>query len=268
MEHINWLRDIKKTLKTADEKDIKVFQFNHQQDERVLTAWAAHLRNQYCIDDEIDQLRKGTGYSRAEYLMNIKFPDERTAPGPSIRSGDFGEILVADYLQYILKYWVPRTRYCDKVNRNESTKGCDIIGFKFFSDRRSSPRDTLAIYEAKAKFTGNAPQNRLQDAVQDPMKDVRRKPESLNFIKQKLVQKGYEEDSLRVERFQDPEDNPYLEVPGAVALFSTSCFDSDCVSKTDASRHPANDELVLMVIHGADMMTLVHSLYRRAADEA
>jgi len=268
LKHIDWLIDTNQTLKTADGKTIKVFEFHHQQDVSILSAWAKHFRNHYCLDSEIDSLRKGTGYSRAEYLKEIKFPDGKIKPGPSIRAGDFGEILVADYLQYVMNYWVPRTRYCDKVIRNESSKGCDIIGFKIFNKKSISSRDTLAVYEAKTKFSGNTPKNRLQDAVQDSMKDVRRKPESLNFIKQKLIQKGQSEQSLQVERFQDPEDKPYKEFSGAVALFSTACFDAECVSVTNTSGHPNKNNLVLIVIHGEDMMPLVHRLYRRAADEA
>ena len=268
MEHIEWLVDTKQTLKTADGKNIKVFQFNHQQDDKVLSAWAKHYRNHYCLDSEIDSLRQGTSYSRAEYLREIKFPDGKVKPGPSIRAGDFGEILVADYLQYVMNYWVPRIRYCDKVVRNESTKGCDIIGFKIFSEKRTSSRDTLAVCEAKAKFSGNTPKNRLQDAVQDSMNDVRRKPESLNFIKRKLISTNQSKYALRVERFQNPEDRPYKEISGAAALFSTACFGAECISETNTSGHPNKDNLVLIVIHGEDMMTLVHRLYRRAADEA
>ena len=83
--------------------------------------------------------------SRAEYLNSIKFPDRSTAPGPSIRAGDFGELLVADYLQYCLGYWVPGTGIWNKTIRNESTKGSDIIGFHFFRDGKGFPKDILAI---------------------------------------------------------------------------------------------------------------------------
>lgn len=268
MKHTDWLIDTKARLKTADGKTVRVFEFRHQKSDKVLSDWAKHFRNHYCSDADIDTLIKGTGYSKAEYLTEIKFPDGKVKPGPSIRAGDFGEILVADYLQYVMNYWVPRIRYCDKVIRNESTKGCDIIGFKIFNEKGISSRDTLAVYETKAKFSGNKPKNRLQDAVQDSMKDVTRKPESLNFIKQKLIQKDQSENASRVERFQDPQDRPYKEMPGAVALFSTACYDAECVSETNTSGHPNKDNLVLIVIHGEDMMTLVHRLYRRAADEA
>jgi len=266
--HLNWLIDTGQRLKTADAKTVRVLEFRHQEDDRVLSEWAKHFRNHYCLDGEIDILRKGTSYSRAEYLNEIKFPDASVTPGPSIRAGDFGEILVADYLQYLLGYWVPRTRYCDKSARNESTKGCDIIGFKILNEGRESTKDTLAVYESKAQFTGGKSNNKLQEAVQDSAKDVIRKAESLNAIKQRLLGKKKTGLSLRVERFQNPEDHPYREISGAVALFSTACYAPTHASKTDASKHPNKDNLALIIIHGKDMMKLVHELYRRATDEA
>ena len=45
-------------------------------------------------------------------------------------------------------------------------------------------------------------------------------------------------------------------------------FDAHSVSETDSSGHPNNANLVLLVIHGVEMMKLVHDLYQRAADEA
>lgn len=261
--HLNWLIDTGQRLKTADAKTVLVLEFRHQKDEKVLSEWAKHFRNHYCLDAEIEKLREGTGYSRAEYLNKIKFPDASDSPGPSIRAGDFGEILVADYLEYSLDYLVPRTRYCDKTIRNESTKGCDIIGFKILTEGQESTKDTLAVYETKASFTGSKSNNKLQEAVQDSAKDVTRKAESLNAFKQRLP--GL---SSLVERFQNPEDHPYREVSGAVALFSTSCYTAVHASKTDASAHPNREDLVLIIIHGPDMMRLAHELYRRAADEA
>ena len=127
-KHIKWLVNTGETLTTANDKTVEIWEFRHEENAEVLSAWAKHFRNHYCLDSEIDYYRRGYNQTRAEYLNNIKFPDSSVAPGPSIRAGDFGEVLVADYLQYILGYWVPRTRYADKTIRNESTKGCDIIG--------------------------------------------------------------------------------------------------------------------------------------------
>ena len=210
--HLNWLIDTGQKLKTTDNKTVSVLEFRHQNDGDILSEWAKHFRNHYCEDTDLDILRKGTPYTRAQYLREIKFPDAGDAPGPSIRAGDFSEILVADYLQYLLGYWVPRNRYCNKINRNESPKGSDILGFKLVREGQESVRDVLAIYEVKSRFSGTKPYNRLQEAVTDSCKDVTRRAESLNAIKQHLLDKKQDVYIPRVERFQDPIDHPYEEV--------------------------------------------------------
>lgn len=266
--HTRWLTKNKEDLRTADGKNIEVWVFRHEQDEQVLSEWAKHFRNHYCFDSEIDYFRRGYGYSREDYLNLIKFPDIKDAPGPSIRAGDFGEVLVADFIEYLLGYWVPRTRYGDKTIRNESTKGSDIIGFHIIKDGIVSSNDRLAIFEAKAQFSGKKAKPRLQDAVDGSLKDVARKAESLNAIKQRLYGRNQLDDAEKIERFQNEVDYPYKEVYGAVALFDSPLFDSHLTSLTDTISHPYSGDLVLVVITGDQMMALVHELYRRAAHEA
>jgi hypothetical protein len=267
-EHVKWLVDTGERPKTADGKEVEIWEFQHQDDEAVLSAWAKHFRNHYCFDTEIDYWRRGYKFSRAEYLTSIKFPDPKAAPGPSIRAGDFGEVLVADFLEYLLGYWVPRTRYGDKTIRNESTKGGDIIGFHFVEDGKSLPKDTLAIFEAKAQFSRKEPKSRLQDAVDGSAKDCVRKAESLNAIKQRLHGRNELENAEKIERFQNEVDCPYKEFYGAVALFENALFNDGLTSSTLTSSHPYAGSLTLVVIKGNQMMPLVHELYRRAADEA
>ncbi|WP_370232102.1 Hachiman antiphage defense system protein HamA [Marinobacter nauticus] len=267
-EHIKWLFDTEERLNTEDGKEVEIWQFRHEPDDSALSEWAKHFRNHYCLDREIDYWRKGYGYSREEYLNTIKFPDPKDAPGPSIRAGDFGEVLVADFLEYLLGYWVPRTRYGDKTVRNESTKGSDIIGFYIVEDGKNSSDDRLAVFEAKTQFTGKKGKKRLQDAVDGSAKDIARKAESLNAIKQRLFYQQKREEADKIERFQNRVDHPYIEVYGAVALFENALFDSSLASKTITATHPYSDNLTLVVISGSDMMALVHELYRRAAVEA
>ncbi|HLA60013.1 MAG TPA: Hachiman antiphage defense system protein HamA, partial [Puia sp.] len=214
-------------MKSSDGKPIEIWEFKHQADTKILTSWAKHFRNHYCLDDHIDILRKGTGMSRSEFLNNIKFPDGPGGNkiGPGIRSGDFGEILISDYLQYILSFWVPRTtRYSDKNIRNESEKGCDIIGFKMLKSKES-PSDALAVFEAKAQFSGRKANPRLQDAVDGSAKDWIRLAESLSAIKQRLLEQQKLQEADTVERFQNFNDRPYKPMWGAAALFDTSVYD-------------------------------------------
>jgi hypothetical protein len=267
-KHIPWLRRTTDTISTADGKPIEVWEFRYRDDPAVMSAWAKHFRNHYCLDTQIDVLRDGTGQTRAEYLIVIKFPDATAAPGPSIRAGDFAEILVADYVQYVLKYWVPRTRYADKDVRNESTKGCDIVGFKIIKNGKMSKQDELALFEAKAQFTGTAADARLQDAIDHSIKDQLRKAESLNAIKQKLIQSGATDDVSIVQRFQNYADYPYSEKYGAVAIFSTPVYCATTLAEASAIAHPNSANLVLVVIRGDNLMNLTHKLYQRAADEA
>jgi hypothetical protein len=267
-EHIQWLVDTGQRLQTADGRPVEVWEFCHQPDDRILSAWARHFRNHYCLDRQIDQLRQGTGLSRRDYLINLKFPDPDIAPGPSIRSGDFGEILVADFLEFRLGFWVPRTRYSNKAVRNESTKGCDIIGIRFFRENAASPQDMLAIFEAKAQLSGRTADPRLQDAVDGSCNDVTRKADTLNAMKQRFLDAQDNVAASRVERFQNPEDRPYQEVSGAAAIFATHLYCPSTIQTVDTSKHPNQDNLRLIVFCGKALMDLVHELYRRAADEA
>jgi len=266
-KHINWLINTGEKLTTSDGKPVDVLEFNIQKDDAVFSAWAKHFRNHYCLDCEIDALRDGTGLCRSDYLCKYVFPDISVPPGPSIRSGDFAEILVADFLEYVMNFWVPRFRYDEKAVRNESTKGADILGFRFVSDEES-PEDTLSAFEAKAKLTGK-PVNRLQDAVNDSAKDYHvRKAESLNALKRRFIRSKEHDDALKVQRFQNKADHPYHELSGAAAVLSNVAFNSSVLAETNTTKHPNNNELKLLVIKGKSLMHLVHELYRRASDEA
>lgn len=276
--HTKWLVDTGERLKTSDGKEVEVWEFRHENDEAVLSEWARHFRNHYCLDTEIDFLRGKR--PRPDYLTNIKFPGKTSKLGPGIRAGDFGEILVSDYLEWLLGYWVPRVRWSSKVVRDESPKGSDVIGFRFHNkDGDASTEDMLFVFESKTKFSFSKI-NRLQDAINDSAKDLIRIDESLNFIKQKLFEKKEIVQAQRIERFQSPIDIPYKQTYGAAAIISNECFDTDELASTNCHKipksakskeifpHPNRDSLVLLVIKGHGMMDLVHDLYRRAADEA
>jgi hypothetical protein len=266
-DHMRWLVDTGEQQKTADGKEVEVWEFRHEKDEAVLSAWAKHFRNHYCLDTQIDALRSGTGCSRADFLNNIKFPDKSAAPGPSIRAGDFAEILAADYLEFYLNHWVPRSRYVNKTVRNESTKGVDTVGFFFENDGSESVKDKLTIIESKAKYTGQH-DNRLQTAIDHSGKDVTRKAESLNSIKQRFLDKEDIASANRVERFQDEMDRPYTQQYGAFAHLDVGNYSIDAISTANVLKHPFKRQLFLIVIKGNQMMELVHELFKRAADEA
>lgn len=276
--HSTWLIDTGERLNSADGKPIEIWEFRHTADPAILSAWAKHFRNHYCFDTDIDFLRGRT--SRKEFLESLKFPSKTTNLGPSVRAGDFGEILIADYLQWILGFSVPRVRWNSKIVRDESSKGSDVIGFRFHDPSGKSPKDRLAVFETKTRFSASSPSNRLQDAITDSAKDHIRIDESLNYIKQKLYEKGDKAEALKIERFQNPVDLPYQEIYGAAAIYSEEHYEAEQIRLSDTKKilksaksteskpHPKRDALVLLVVKGTEMMRLVHELYQRAADEA
>lgn len=263
-QYLDWLIQ-EKTVTTSEGKQIIVYELVIQDDEDILNSWAKHLREHYCADTEIDVLCTGFGLERKEYLRTIKFPDAHTRPGPSVRAGDFTEILIADYVQYVLDYIVPRTRYDRKVNRNSSTMGSDLIGYK--CGEKISKDDELIVFEVKARASEVPPPSkvRLQKAVDDSNKDVLRLAETLNAVTQRLIDRNDSEEVKRVQRFQNSTDNPYRKTYAAAAVHSNMSY-SEAALKTVSTLHHADSDLSLIVIHCDKLMDFIHRMYGRACE--
>jgi hypothetical protein len=263
-EHLNWLVDTGDVITTECGKTANVFRFDYDvNNQEVMSRWAKHFRNYYCSDNQIDLL-KSPSQTRADYLIKMKFPDQKNPPGPSIRSGDFAEILVADYLTYLQGYNVPRTRYDRKGVPNESTKGSDVLAFKRDSDDQR--KDVLLVYEVKANLSAK-PKPMLQEAIDHSAKDYMRLGESLNGIKQRMLDRQDMEGFALIKRFQEPENNPYRTRFGAAAVCSNSGFDKNVLGIAKTSLHPFRQDLELLAFHGEELMALAHMLYERAANE-
>ncbi len=268
-KHVRYLKKTRRPITTAEGIEAAVWKLELPSDEIVLSSWAKSFRTHYCLDSEIDALRAGTGLSRKDYLTTIVFPDKSIAPGPAVRAGDFAEILVNDYLEYFLGYWVPREKYAEKATRNESVKGVDTLGFFLVHPQKLSPKDRLIAFESKAQLTGSRYLNCLQTAINDSSKDLLRRAYSLNATKRRLLAAGRREKALIVQRFQDLADNPYMFRSGAAAVLCDTAFDQKTIAKsTTVSAHSNKANLELLVIRGKDLISLVHALYERAANEA
>lgn len=248
--------------------DCEVWELAVPDDSTSLSEWARRFRETYCLDSDLDILREGTGKSRAEYLLELVFPDERVAPGPAVRSGDFAEMLVSDYVEFVLGYWVPRGKYAEKGSRDESVKGVDIIGFQCQDPTKPKPTDEMLAFEAKAQLGGGVYKDRLQVAVNDSGKDYLRAGETLAAMKRRMLVSGDRASMLVVQRFQNAVDRPYRLVSGAAAILSDSAYDTDGIKRTSITGHTNADNLKLVAIRGKDLMKLAHALYQRAANEA
>lgn len=267
--HLSGLSKCAEPLSTSDGCRIDVWELTVPPDAGYLSGWASTFRQYYCPDAEIDALRAGTGLTRGEYLTQLVFPDKSTAPGPAIRAGDFAELLVSDYVEHLLGYWVPRGKYALKASRDESVKGVDILGFRLTNPSASTPTDTLLAFEVKAQFSGGKYTGRLQTAIDDSSKDYLRRAMTLNATKRRLRQAGEHDKALLVQRFQNLSDHPYIYRSGAAAVLSDTAYDEPLLqSATKVAGHENSANLELIVIRGKELMKLVHALYERAACEA
>ena len=264
IKHYEWFNDTGIELATTTGQAVKIIDFNYQEDNAILDAWAKHFRNQYIQDEKIDEACIPMGLSRSDYLKNIKFPNiER--PGASVRAGDFSEILVADYIQFILGYLVPRTRYDAKLNRNTSPNGVDVIGFRLMNEEENR-NDEMITFEVKASLSRKNVHT-FQNAIDHSKKDFNtRTPEALNAMRQRLKERGDLIKVKLVERFQNKTDHPFKEITGAALVCSTHCWEDNLITSAN-SDHP-NNNLFLIAIRGEQLMELTNKLYKLSHDSA
>jgi hypothetical protein len=266
--HLQFLKKCPTPLLNIENRRIDVWELSVPLDSPHLDSWASAFRANYCLDNEIDDLREGTGLSRSEYLTSLVFPDSSAAPGPAIRAGDFAELLIADYLEYLCGYWVPREKYAEKASRNESAKGVDILGFSMANESLPAAQDTMLVFEVKAQLSAGKYSGRLQHAIDDSAKDLLRRSFTLNATKRRLLRAGDKQKALLVQRFQNPSDTPYIYRSGAAAVLSDTTYDEPSLIASTTAGHNNKEALELIVIRGKDLMTLTHKLYQKAADEA
>lgn len=264
-DHLKGLNLRPSGLKTVEGRTINIWEFSPPTDPALLDSWALHFRRQYCSDQELPELLCGTGMTTEQYLNAYIFPDRTKSPGPSIRSGDFAEFLISDYLEFMLNLWVPREKYAEKASNNESVKGVDIIGFHQLDAAIPTARDALYAFEVKASLSGSNYGGQLQNAVNDGSNDQHiRLAVTLNATKRRFLREGEALEVSRISRFQNPADNPYTYLSGAVAVLCNTAFNEEELAKTLANDHSNAAALYLMVVRSDLQMQLVHELYERA----
>ena len=181
-------------------------------------------------------------------------------------SGDFGEILVSDYLQYIEGYVVPRTRYNSKANKNTSTQGSDVLGYK--KDSLNTVNDEVVVIEVKSTASNSEnfkEKNKLQEAINHSDKDFERFSTSIVASYLKLKNSNNDEQANVVKRFLNITDDPFNVIYGAVAVHSNQSFDINVLKEVVSKNHRDYQKLRLLVIHSDDLMNFIKSLYLKAS---
>ena len=250
---------------TNEGKKIEVFHLDIQNDPAIFEEWAKQFRRNYCSDDELDEMISSMNISSKEYLENFKLPSD-IGIGLSTMSGDFGEILVSDYLQNFEEYLVPRTRYNSKVNKNTSTQGSDVLGYK--QDSSNVLNDEVIVVEVKSSASNSSSfeaKNKLQEAIDHSDKDFERFSTSIVASYLKLKSSNIEQANV-VKRFLNITDTPFNVIYGAVAVHSNQSFDINILKNVVSKNHRDYQKLRLLVIHSDELMNFIKSLYLKASE--
>ena len=216
-----------KSIPYSNGDEIQVYKLNNELlDDDSLNSWASGLRDNYVEEILLEFLVKGTGLTQKEFLEKNIFPNHQDKLGASTMSGEFGEILVYDYINFVLKHYITRTRYLEKVNSDMSVSGSDVIGYQVKNIDKPSKTDRLIVAEVKTR-------SRIEEA--------------------KIV-----------ERFQNKTDNPFRLDFFAVAVLDNELY-SDQVVLYVVNSQPENVKSTnVLVILSKELKLFLRDLYRRA----
>nr|WP_034957940.1 Hachiman antiphage defense system protein HamA [Campylobacter showae] len=259
-----------KSISSKNGNGIRVFRLDKDLlDDNSLNNWASGLRNNYVEESLLEPLIKGTGLTKQEFLEKNIFPSHQNSLGASTMSGEFGEILVYDYINFTLKHYVTRTRYLEKVNPNMPVSGSDVIGYQVKNIDKPSKTDHLIVAEVKTRSSKSGNKKNLcektvKDAIEHSVKDRVRLGESLNAEKRRLLNRSRIKEAKIVERFQNKTDNPFRLDFFAVAVLDNELY-SDQVVLDVVNSQPENVKSTnVLIILSKELKLFLRDLYRRA----
>lgn len=257
-----------KELISSKGDKVNVYKLDYELlDDDSLNAWASGLRNNYCEEYLLDFLVSGTGLTKQEYLKKMIFPDPTVPQGAATMSGEFGEILVYDYINFVLEYYITRTRYLEKVNPNMPIPGSDVLGYKVVNINKPSKSDQLIVAEVKtrsSKSGNNLCKETVKTAIEHSIKDRVRIGESLNAEKRRLLNRSRTKDAKIVERFQNKTDNPFTLDFFAVAVLDDELYSEQVVLDVVDNQHENINSTNVLIIHSKKLKFFLKDLYRRA----
>lgn len=259
-----------KSIPYSSGKEIQVYKLNNELlADSILNSWASGLRNNYVEESLLEPLIKGTGLTKQEFLEKNIFPNHQNKLGAITMSGEFGEILVYDFINFTLKHYVTRTRYLEKVNPDMPVSGSDVIGYKVKNINKPSKSDHLIVAEVKTRSSKVGNKNRscektVKDAIEHSIKDRVRIGESLNAEKRRLLNRSRNDEAKIVERFQNKTDNPFIIDFFAVAVLDIDLYSDQVVLDVVNSQNENVKSTSILIILSKELLIFLRDLYRRA----
>jgi hypothetical protein len=215
--------------------------------------WAKHILAHYISTADIAKGARITGKTEQEYIQKFVLPT-----AGKDKSGEFGEIIFADFIEYILGFTVPRFKQYGKYPNNP-TQGVDIIAYK--ADATNSTNDTVLYGEIKS-YLSERSFPILQKAIDEITgRDDEKFSLALEIMRLALERRGDEAESKEVERYSNPAENPCKRIKSAgLITLANACETNDFVGV----KISAGNTIETHVIYATDIWTLAQDLWRRA----
>lgn len=271
-EYLKWIIEEQGLIENND-KQIKCYKIEYNNDPIILDEWALHIRRHYIGDEELEEEHSLVGMDVEQYLRKYVIPQKKEYLGPTARSNTISEILFSDLLEFIYGYHVPRCRQHNMSGKTVSEHGTDVIGYKFARDRNHPNKDDrLLAVEVKAKLS-SGDSTVISSAIKDSVKDEYRTSLSLNYMRKKLKEMGKTDESEDIKRFQNKveEGLDYSLRYIAAGITSIDSLENkmidgkavDVIPGIDGATLAINDGTSIFFVHGKQLMNLTHEIFER-----
>ena len=260
--YIDWLVEEKeKVIKNS--LSLTCYKLDYSIDESVLDDWALHIRKNYIDDDQLIDDASINDMSVEQYLKEYVIPQKEDELGPTARSGDITEIIVADLLEFVFNYSVPRYKMKNRSGKTNSQQGTDVIAYKFYnSDKSPNEKDELIAAEVKGALSSDT-YDPIKSAIKDSQKDDHRLARSIDYCRKRLQELGATEESNEVKRFLLKPDNNYKLSFAAAAVSSRETVEDVIVLDVLGEDLEIRSGQKIFYIHGKKLMESAHNIYQR-----
>lgn len=240
---------------------IHCYSIDNNFDEITLEDWALHIRRNYISDKSLDLICE-CGVDRCSYLLD-RIPSVSSSSLDKFKyrtiTGEFAEILVMDFREFVQNEEVFRGRWEAKATPTAPIQGCDIVSF--IIDSCSKDKDQLIITESKSQLSSTN-YDVLLDAAKDSDKDSTRIGMTLAFLAELFANEQDEEQCKKVARFIRKAEEPYIERFEGSGLTIDSALSEE--NAKNVLNSYAGTPKNLYFIYGSGLKELAYDLYERA----
>ena len=261
-QYIDWI--VKEAgIVIKDNIPIICYKIDYKEDENILDDWALHIRRNYIEDAVLQEDADDNGMTVEQYLHDYVVPQKGKGFGSTARSADIAEVLIADLLEFVYQYSVPRYKLKNRSGKNNSQQGTDVIAYKYKNaDKTPNDKDELIAAEVKAALS-TSDYTPIKSAIIDSRKDELRLARSIDYCRKRLKELGKSEESIEVKRFLFKPDNNYRITYVAAGISSRENIDSVIELNVSGEELEIKSNEAVFYVHGKKLMELTHNIYER-----